>query len=426
MIDLSLIPKNSVVAVALSGGKDSVCLLHYLSMRKEQLNITLKALNVEHGIRFEESKKDTEFCINFCKSLGVEIKTVSVDAIAFSKENKLSVENGARLLRYNFFNECLEFGYCDYILTAHHKNDNFETVLLNLFRGTGIKGLTGIQKNRDKFIRPMLNTDKSEIEEYISKNNLPFVEDKTNFENDYSRNYIRNVLTPLILEKFSGAIESVSRLTESVKEIDELLDKLANDALITENGKFKISVSTEKAIFKRAVTLALISLGIKSDYEKVHIDDVYNLIFNENGTTVTLPKNVVAVREYDYISFYKNVEKPTDNEVLFNFESVVFNGKTIVISKTPLENSLKFDGDKIPKNAVIRFRKDGDVFTKFGGKTKKLKDYFIDKKINRFERDFIPVLAVGNQILIVFGVEISEKIKIDNNSKKILFAKITN
>ncbi len=426
MVDLTLIPKNSVVAVALSGGKDSVCLLHYLSMRKEQLNITLKAINVEHGIRGEESKKDTEFCINLCKNLGVEIKTVSVDAIAFSKENKLSVENGARLLRYEFFNECLNSGFADYILTAHHKNDNFETVLLNLFRGTGIKGLTGISKTRDKFIRPMLSTEKSEIEEYISKNNLSFVEDKTNYENGYSRNYIRNVLTPLILDKFSGAIESVSRLTESVKEIDELLDKLANNSLINENGKIKISVSTEKAIFKRSVTLALINLGIKSDYEKVHIDDVYNLIFNENGTTVTLPKNVFAVREYDYVSFYKDIEKPTDNSILFNFESVVFNGKTITVSKTPLENSLKFDGDKIPKNTVIRFRKDGDVFTKFGGKTKKLKDYFIDKKINRFDRDFIPVLAVENQILIVFGVEISETVKIDDNSKNIFYTKVIN
>ncbi|MBR4419530.1 MAG: tRNA lysidine(34) synthetase TilS, partial [Clostridia bacterium] len=162
------------------------------------------------------------------------------------------------------------------------------------------------------------------------------------------------------------------------------------------------------------------------DYEKVHIDRIFSLCFKQNGKTETIKKNLVAYKEYDYIVIFKKDILTKTKELSFAFGSIDFLGKTLLISKTKMENSLYFDLDKIPKNAVIRTRKNGDFFTKFSGGTKKIKEFFIDKKIPLKDRDNIPLLAVDNEILMIFGIEISNAIKVDENTKNIGYSTITN
>ena len=165
-------------------------------------------------------------------------------------------------------------------------------------------------------------------------------------------------------------------------------------------------------------------MGVDKDYEMVNLNDVVKLITLQNGSKIVLPKGVVAVKQYEYIVFYKEEQKNTISPIPFEIKTYEFEDYSIVISKTPIENALTFDGDKIPPTAIIRTRLDGDIFKKFGGGTKKLKDYLIDKKIPRYSRDSIPILAVDNTVLAVFGVEISDDIKIDNTTKTTLYAKI--
>ena len=174
---------------------------------------------------------------------------------------------------------------------------------------------------------------------------------------------------------------------------------------------------------KRATIIALNKLGVTKDYEFVHAVSVENLKNLQSGAKITLPKGVIAKREYDSVIFSIPSQEKCQEEI--PFKEGVFNllGKTIEISATVAEKPyLLFDGDKIPVDAVIRTRRDGDVFTKFGGGTKKLKDFFIDKKIPVRERDFIPVIATGNKILVVLGVEISDDVKITNNSTNVIKA----
>ena len=160
MIDLSLIFKNQTIAVAVSGGKDSMCLLNQLLSLREKYNLTIKAINIDHSIREKDSENDSLFVKNYCEKLGVTLAFFKVDAVNFSKQNGYTLEQGARILRYEIFDNLLKENYCDVIATAHHLSDNFETMLFNIFRGTGLKGLSGIPKERNGYIRPLLKSTK--------------------------------------------------------------------------------------------------------------------------------------------------------------------------------------------------------------------------------------------------------------------------
>ncbi len=425
MLNTSLFKKGDVVAVALSGGKDSMFLLSLLLAEKDTLGITVKAINVDHSIRGKESENDSEFVKNYCHNRSIPLFFKKVDCIKFSEENGFSLEQGARILRYSVFEEAINSGFSTKVATAHHLEDNFESVLFNVFRGSGLKGLSGISETYNDVIRPILSVSREKIDDYIAKNSVPYVEDSTNSLTDYTRNYIRQIISPKIKEKFENAPNSVLKLSRLAKEEDEFLDSLAKNLIINSENFYKIPVSSPSVLFKRAVIIAIKNLGLKKDYEKGHIERIFGLINKKNGSKITIKNGLIAIREYDYIRIFKNDETIKINTP-FKLGEFEFLDKKIVLSLTSQENCLFFDLEKIPSSAVIRNRKKGDVFTKFACGTKKLKDYFIDKKIPLKDRDNIPLLAVDNEILIVFGYEISEKIKTDDRTKKIGHAKLIN
>ena len=424
-VDFSLFNlNNKTVAVALSGGCDSMVLLDLLLKSAKLYNTNVIALNVEHGIRGNDSLLDTEFVKNYCKKQNVPLLTYSVDCLAKSKQLKASIEQTARILRYECFFDAINSGKCDLVATAHHKDDNMESVLFNLFRGSSLSGVSGIKSNYDgRIIRPILSLSKKEIEDYAIANAIPFVTDKTNFDDDYTRNNLRLNVIPKIKEIFPDAENSVYRFSQTASEENEFLNQLASDKVFLSGEQVCISLPTPKVLLSRAIIMALKLSGIKKDWEKVHVDAVLSLANGQNGNKANLLGGITAIKEYDKIVFY--IQKTlTFCEIPFSIGNHSLGNVNISIAKvdfdTDLKQGLKADADKIPKSAVIRFKKPCDKFTKFGGGTKSLSDYLTDKKIPLRLRDSIPVIADGSDVLVVFGIAVSDKVKVDKNTKTII------
>lgn len=432
MINDDLFNKGETIAVALSGGKDSVALLYSLLSVKDKLGIIVKAVNIEHGIRGATSKRDSMFVADLCQKLSVPLKTYQLDCVKFSEENRYGIEEGARIARYDCFKSAIGEGFCDKVATAHHLSDSVETLLFNLFRGASLSGMTGIksERNNGKIIRPFADTPKSEIEKYVADNGLPFVDDETNFESVYSRNYIRNEIMPVVSARFPEAEKSIGRFLKIAESENDFLEELAKKSLTRDGNAYVISIDTPDCIFARSVVLAMKSLGIAKDYVKLHVDAALSLKNLVNGSKISLPRNVYAAREYDKIAIYKAVKSDGNFEKPFALGYIdgaigelsfgEINEKEKNVNELKYGRSLVFDLNKLPKNAVIRYKRSGDYFKKFGGGRKKLNDYFTDKKIPLRLRDSIPLVCADSEVYIICGIEISDLIKVDKGTEKVV------
>ena len=415
----NLFEKGDVVAVALSGGRDSVCLFDLLLKNAAALGITVKAVNVDHGIRGERSQEDSAFVARLCEKKGVELFFRRYDCLKYALENGLGQEEAARKLRYECFAEAKESGFCDKIATAHHLSDNAETVLFNLFRGTSVA--RGIAKERAYIVRPLLGATRDEIDAYALENGLEFVEDETNDLTDYSRNYVRLKIIPAIKERFPQFEKAIGRLSEISESEDAFLNGLAEKAVKEKGDCLSVSADEPECIFARACVIALNRSGVVKDYEKTHIDALKGLRNACNGAEISLPQGLKAIREYGEITFYRRSlvaksETPY-GEGEFNIRGVSVRIGAAVAGEG---KTLFFDGDKMPSDAVLRTRRSGDLFEKFGGGTKKLNDYFTDVKIPKRARDRVPLVCSGKRVLIVCGKEIADEIKTTEKTKKIV------
>ena len=442
MLNLSLLKKGSRVAVALSGGKDSVCLLYLLLSVSGEFEIEVKAVNVEHGIRGESSLRDSEFVKTLCEKLNVPLKSYSVNSPERAEKTGESEEQAARFLRYECFNDALSNGFCDFIATAHHAADVTETLLLNIIRGSSLKGLCSIPETamNGKIIRPLLYTEKSEIDGYVLKNNLPYVTDETNLKNDYNRNYLRNEVIPLIEKRFKSFQKSVCKTCKSIKSEDEYLDGLALK-LTDESGSFVIIPNySDLPVFKRACVIALKLNGFIADYTENHINELVKLAFTQTGKKVSLKCGITAYKSYDRLVF-KTKSAETSSLIDFSLEKTAFGDYELSFEKITRDEFLNclnnkklkkenkkekykpalfFDLDKLPKGCIIRTRKQGDVITDFGGKTKTLKKYLTDKKVSALVSSSLPLIAKENTVYIIGLIDVSARIKVDESSKNIV------
>lgn len=427
IIQENLIAPNDVVAVACSGGIDSMALLHKLNSVKSELNCQIIAVTVDHSIR-QNGENDAQFVEDYCTKNHIKCYKFKVDVPKIAKQKQLSLESAGRQARYGIFDALIQKGVATKIALAHHMQDQAETILLHLFRGAGLSGLRGMdyQKN-NQYIRPLLNTSKNSIIEYVNVNNIPYVIDETNAESEYTRNYLRNEIFPLLTKKWPNIISQLINFSKSVIEDDNYINKNLNDgAVIIDDKMAKIPLSYflyDDSIINRIIFKTLHGIGINVDIERKHIDAIKELAKNsENGKKINLPLGVTAHKEYDYITLTcKKVELP---EFFEEFKcgtiNVPYFGKIITkrVNEFPQKQGVLYiDVKKLPKGAVWRYRKDGDIIEKFGGGTKKLKSYLIDKKIPKRERDYLPVLAFGNEVYAIAGMEISNKVKLDLDTK---------
>ncbi len=419
-----LFRRGEVIGVGCSGGSDSIALLHYLATNQDKFDIEVVAIHVDHEIR-ENSLMDADFVREKAKELGVRFYKFRVDAPKIAREKGVSLETAARQARYGVFKSLLQKGLVDKIALAHHTSDQAETILMHIFRGSGIAGAKGMSPISDNvYVRPFLNTSKEEIYQYLNENQLDFVEDYTNDDTSFNRNFVRNVIMKNILSRWPNAIEAIVNFGQAVTDDDDFINKqIYADAIINEDKTVRIPTSYflfDSAIVTRIIFRAVKSIGIMQDIEKKHIDLIKNLALSgENGKKISLPFEAVAIKEYDYLTIInKHIEKVKFEAPFKCGEFELPNGNKLVVKRVKdfdLENGqLLIDYRKVPKDAFWRFREDGDVFTKFGGGTKKLKSYLIDKKVPARLRDNIPVLASGNQIYAIAGIEISELVKVED------------
>jgi len=421
--DNNLIKAGEIIGVGCSGGSDSVALLHYLAGMQEKLDIEVVAIHIDHQIR-EDSYIDADLVKALAKELGIRFYKFRVDVLKLAKERGQGIEECARDARYGVFKSLIQKGLIDKIALAHHAEDQAETILMHLFRGAGLAGAKGMEAKADKvYIRPILQVTKGEIYQYVEDNRLEYREDSTNKDITYNRNFVRNVLFPEITKRWPNAVQSLVNFGKSVKEDDDYIKKqVYDDALIYEDKTVKIPISYflyDKAIVSRVIFKAFKNIGIVKDVERRHINLIMSLAkTGENGSKISLPFEAIAIREYDFITISNKKKEVVSLNQPFKcgeFEVAGF-GKVVVkrVKEFKNQEGLLLDYRKVPKDAVWRFRQEGDVFTKFGGGSKKLKSFMIDKKIPQRKRDLIPVLAYDNEVYAIAGIEISDKVKVEN------------
>lgn len=445
--DNNLINPKDRILVALSGGPDSVCLLNILYNLKEELDIEIGAAHLNHMLRDEDAFQDEEYVKNLCESFDIPCFVKRVDINKYSKENKMSSEMAGRDARYNFFDEVIrEHGY-NKIATAHNANDQAETILFRLMRGTGIEGLCGIKVCRDKIIRPILCLSRKEVEEYIEVNNLKPRIDKTNFEKIYNRNKIRLDILPYIKENFNeDIIQTLNRMSVLLQKDNEFIEKSARsfyEKYCAEQQDYfiikKKMFDNHEAVVTRVIRYALTNFSkTHYDFEMKHIYDICNLAKNNSGKVIDLPNKIYAENIYGDIYIKERIINNNihvKQEIKINKDDI--DGKKIAFQNNIIEFSLVnndsslnlkqniliryFDFDKINNFISLRNRKNGDKISPLGmSGSKKLKDIFIDMKIPKEERDSVPLLCFDENISWIVGLRVSEEYKITNKTKNIL------
>lgn len=421
------------VIVAVSGGADSVCLLHVLDKLKEELGISLFAVHVHHGLRGEEADRDAAWVKEFCRGLGIGCKVVYYDVKKYAALHGMSVEEAGRVLRYEAFEQEAAESNADRIAVAHHGDDNAETILHNLFRGSGLKGLGGIVPVREKIVRPLLNIRRSEILSYLEQQQQTYCQDSTNDCNEYTRNKLRNEIIPLIVQEVNyRSVENILHAGGLISQADIYLEKMA-ESLLKQHGnretaRIGLSVSVLKSqdpIIQSYLILRMMKeiCGSGKDITARHIEQVQELIKKPVGRRMDLPYGLSARRTYEDLWIDdKNIHPAVDHLLPDNLpipEFTVFPYKKG--AEIPQNEYTKwFDYDKIKSTLSVRTRQQGDFMTLSAGGRKSIKSYMIDEKIAREERERIPLLVDGNHVIWMIGYRISEYYKVTDQTQMIL------
>ncbi len=311
-------PKEKIV-LGVSGGPDSIFMLDILNKIKnnKDLDFEIVVAHINHMIR-EEAKEDEQYVINFCKKNNIVCYTKRIDVKKIAYNKKIGTEEAGRIVRYKFFDEVLSNTNSNKIAIAHNKNDKVETIIMNLLRGSGVSGLKGIEPIRDnKYIRPILEIERSRIEQYCDYNKLDPKIDKTNFENTYTRNKVRNVIIPYIKEEFNpNIIDTIDRLSEVAEEEDKFLNKITkeefkNVLILKNNNKIVLDLNKfntlDDVIMKRLILCAITELlGSSKGIEKIHLEDIIRLCTNNIGNKFLTPNKSIKISiENKKINFEK-------------------------------------------------------------------------------------------------------------------------
>jgi len=443
-------PGNRVV-LGFSGGADSVALLHVLKELQKPLNFQLYAAHVNHGLRGQAARDDAKFAEEMCRKWDIPFFLKEADIHSLSKELHISEEETGRLVRYGFFNEVMDRIKGDRIATAHHKNDQAETILHNIIRGTGMRGLTGIKPIRDgTIIRPFLDVTRQEIEDYLKVRKISYRLDATNVDSIYTRNRIRNKLLPDLEESYNpDIVDSLARMADILREEDNFLmsycKNLYEEMACFESERVELDLrkfnNYHSAVKRRLVRMAIEK--VRGDLDGVghsHVEAVIRLAeCSATGSRTLIPagslnkRRILAELGYNYLIF--RVESGEESFAAFEKTlpvpgKVVLDEVNLVVTSEAWDKSKGFsfspwciyiDKDKLEGSLSLRQRRNGDRFKPFGMKgSKKLKDYFIDRKIPRDERSRIPLLVDQENIVWVVGYQINHDYRVTDATTNII------
>ena len=414
------------VVVGLSGGADSVCLLHLLCSLREKYSLTLTAAHVNHGIRGEEAARDENFCRELCERLNVELQVLHADVPGLAAQEGLGIEECGRRVRYEFFNSvCGEKGK---IAVAHNMNDVAETLIFNLTRGTALKGAGSIAPVRDNIIRPLLETQRSEIEEYLKENSLSYVTDSTNLENAYVRNKIRNLVIPVLGEINPEAVSALAAFSRTARADDSFLDSLSEAAYercFSDGVLDRVSFSELDYPVKSRVAAKYLKSFTDADILSKHISD-----FIEFAESSSQLQSVGALR---FISRKGLIMPYSESAVPFSLKiepdgcfhryaygevciRKIYKKDLQILNKELLENCI--DCDKIHGKTILRSRSGGDVITLHPRKvTKTLKKLFNEDGVAPELRNTVAVLEAGGEAVWVEGYGAGEQYRCDADTE---------
>ncbi|MGI6745276.1 MAG: tRNA(Ile)-lysidine synthase [Firmicutes bacterium ADurb.Bin300] len=410
-----MISQGETVVVGVSGGADSVSLLHILCSIREDMKISVVAAHLNHMLRGEQADSDERFVKGLCGLYKVRCFSEKADCAALAKKAGEGIEECARRLRYDFFDRVARANNASHTATAHNANDNFETLLLNITRGSSLKGIGAIPPKRGNIIRPLIECSREEIEQYCRSNNLNFVLDSTNSCNIYSRNKVRNKVIPILTSINPNAVYAASRLCRLAREDEELLTKMS-EALFEKarirEGEFDLVKlrEAEKPIRARLFSAVIEKMTDKSPGNEHTINAVENVLSGKGKTQ--LQKNLFAELKEDRLVFSRGDKAEKLGEIqpesaefcittdLFRIKSTRYNGK---INDLLMKNLI--DYDTICGKLTLRGRKQGDKITlPKRNVTKTLKKLFNEERIDEKIRDLIPVLADEHGVVWVFGI----------------------
>ena len=432
-----MLSSSDSVLVGLSGGADSVALLVCLT----ELGYNVSAMHINHNLRGEESDRDERFCVELCKNLGIHLTVKSVDVKGYCQGNKLGIEEGARELRYRSFSTAKT----DKICTAHTLSDSVETMLINLIRGTALKGLCGVPNKRGNIVRPLIDCTREEIEAFLSERNIGYVTDSTNNSNDYTRNKIRHLVVPKLdeisKEQNGSFYQNISKTLNSIKLDEDYLsteaENLLKRAQTDENAfDYEVIFSSHEAVLNRMLVMLLKRYEVEVSAAK--LEDLKRAC--EEGKKINLKKNVYASVKSGKLIITGEKEKPQVYFKEISFEntdkvSEFFLGRRVkicLVERDSKESNIHnmftkkdIDYDKIKGKIFLRNRKSGDkIRLAERGLTKSLKKLF-NESIPLEERHKVAVLSDDDGVIYVEGFGADERVSADKNTKRILGVEIS-
>lgn len=448
----SMLHEKDSVLIGLSGGPDSVCLLLMLNQIKDEYKLDLHAIYIEHGLRPDETPSEIKFCKNLCGKFGISFTTRSIDVLSYSKEHGLNKQEAARGLRYKTFEEVAFEKGANKIALAHNADDQAETFFMRVLRGSGQKGLAGIPPVRGNIIRPLIEIERKEIEEFLFNNSelrtqnleLPFMIDSSNIKKDYFRNWLRLSVMSEFKRKNPDLISTISRVSEILREEDNYLEMIVTKTLMKLIPKktdktielFLVPLETmDKVILRRVLRRAIEAVKGLREINFIHIEDIIELIKKGNsGDRLYLPKGVRVIKGYSTLILTSELPVKLGAYTLDVPGEIVLREVGVLIKAVVLERiqgfkgsrvqgkeTIELDADKIKTPLIVRGRKAGDFFYPAGfGKRKKLQDFFVDEKVPRDERDSIPIVLSGDDVVWVAGYRGDERFRVTEETERIL------
>lgn len=407
--DCSAIPAGGVVLCAVSGGADSVCLL---SLLRQQPNLTVLCAHYNHGLRGRESDRDEAFVKSLCQNWNIPFYVGRGDVAAYGKAHGMGTEEAARTLRYDFLQTVAGETGADCIATAHTLNDNVETVLLNLCRGTGLRGLGGIPPARENIVRPLLTVTRRQVEEYLRENSIPWVEDSSNESDDYARNRIRHHLQPLLESAHAGALENIGRMTESLREDEVFLQREA-DTFLAACSQGQLCVSGLLAL-PGPVQHRVLTTFTRSALNREHREAVLMLCRSADPSGACHLPGVIVRREYDRLLLGAAECTQLPERALVPGQELVLPEAGLTVSAKYCSNfdriqssfnTFCFSCANICGTISVASRREGDSLPLEGRTgTRSVKKWMIEAKIPRHRRGLIPVFRDENGVLAVAGM----------------------
>ncbi|MCE5312654.1 MAG: tRNA lysidine(34) synthetase TilS [Nitrospiraceae bacterium] len=439
----SMLSQGDHVLVGLSGGPDSTCLLHLLKRQGENFNISVSAIYIDHCLRPDETPDETRFCKELCSSLGIPFRSVQIDVKAYAQQSRLNLHEAARELRYKAMQQhALEIN-AGRIALGHNADDQAETILMRLLRGTGPSGLSGIPPVRGNIIRPLIETSRDDIMNSLNEMNQNFVIDSSNLKDVYTRNRIRSSVMPAMKRINKSFLSVLQRTTEIFRDEERYFEIQVTKSLMTlirskTDSRIELLLvpleSMHTAMLRRIIRRAVDETRDLRGIGFMHIEDIAKLIkTGSSGDRLYLPGGLRIIKGYSTVIMTS--EKPgmladyimeAPSEIVIKDASCVISAKHISMdeykSKTCSANNTAFaDAAKVAWPVIIRHRRPGDSFCPLGmTNRKKLQDFFVDIKVPRDERDTVPLITSNNEIVWVAGYRLDNRFKVEKTTESIL------